>query len=93
MLIIFDSTGLKWIKPLTNSYWLFWLKFVPELHLKQPGFTYSVCGLFTIYRQISKKFRETCNLIRLYRNLWDKNFFTHDGTYSDLEYVHHHEHI
>ena len=56
-----------------------------ELHLKQPGFTYSVCVLFTVYRQISKKFRETCNLKRLYRNLLDKNF--------DLEYVHHHEHI
>ena len=23
-------------------------KFMPELHLKQPGFTYSVCGQFTI---------------------------------------------
>ena len=22
-------------------------KFIPELHLKQPGFTYSACGLFT----------------------------------------------
>ena len=22
-------------------------KFVPEMHLKQPGFTYSVCGPFT----------------------------------------------
>ena len=24
-------------------------KFMPELHLWQPGFTYSACGLFTIY--------------------------------------------
>ena len=22
-------------------------KFIAEMHLKQPGFTYSVCGLFT----------------------------------------------
>ena len=22
-------------------------KFMPEMHLKQPGFTYSACGLFT----------------------------------------------
>ena len=22
-------------------------EFMPEMHLKQPGFTYSVCGLFT----------------------------------------------
>ena len=24
-------------------------KFKPEMHLKQPGFTYSACGPFTIY--------------------------------------------
>ena len=24
-----------------------WHKFMPEMHLKQPGFTYSVCGPFT----------------------------------------------
>ena len=22
-------------------------KFMPEMHLRQPGFTYSACGLFT----------------------------------------------
>ena len=29
-------------------------KFMPELHLKQPGFTYSVCGPFTISDKILK---------------------------------------
>ena len=24
-----------------------WDTFMPEMHLKQPGFTYSDCGLFT----------------------------------------------
>ena len=27
-------------------------KFMPELHLKQPGFTYSACGPFTKHREI-----------------------------------------
>ena len=26
-------------------------KIIPELYLRQPGFTYSVCGLFTKYRE------------------------------------------
>ena len=26
-------------------------KFLPELRLKQPGFTYSTCGPFTKYRE------------------------------------------
>ena len=30
-----------------NKYLLTGNRFMPELHLKWPGFTYSVCGLFT----------------------------------------------
>ena len=26
-------------------------KFMPEMHLKQPGFTYSACGPFTINKE------------------------------------------
>ena len=32
-------------------------KFMLELHLKQPGFTYSACGPFTKHRERTKKFR------------------------------------
>ena len=34
---------------------------MPELHLKQLGFTY-VCGPFTKHRERIQKFRETGNL-------------------------------
>ena len=37
-------------------------KFMRELHLWQPGFTYSACGQFTKHRERIKKFRETGNL-------------------------------
>ena len=37
-------------------------KFIPELDLKQPGFTYSACGPFTKHRDRIQKFRETGNL-------------------------------
>ena len=30
-------------------------KFMPEMHLKQPGFTYSACGAFT--KKTKKEFR------------------------------------
>ena len=32
-------------------------KFMPESHLKQPGFTYSACGPFTKHRERIQKFR------------------------------------
>ena len=45
------------------------VKFMPELHLKQPGFTYRACGAFTKHCKIIQKFRETGNLKHLYRSV------------------------
>ena len=32
-------------------------KFIPELQLRHPGFTYSACGPFTKYRERKKQFK------------------------------------
>ena len=40
-------------------------KFMPELHLKQPGFTYSACAPYTKHHERIQKFRETGNLKRV----------------------------
>ena len=32
---------------------------MPEMHLRQPGFTYSNCGPFTKNKEIIQKFKET----------------------------------
>ena len=56
---------------------------MPELHLRQPGFTYSACGTFTKHRERNKKFRETGNLKYLYRNELDKACFTLDAVYPE----------
>ena len=32
--------------------------FMPEMHLKQPGFKYSVCGPFTINKEIIKNLKK-----------------------------------
>ena len=36
-------------------------KFMPEMHLKQPGFTYSACGPFTKNKERIEKFMKTGN--------------------------------
>ena len=60
-----------------NNFLLAGDKFIPEMHLKQPGFTYSACGPFTKSKERIQKFEETgdraiftkMNLIRLALNI------------------------
>ena len=42
---------------IVNKFLLAGDKFMPEMHLKQPGFTDSVCGPFTKNKEIIKKFK------------------------------------
>ena len=68
---------------IVNKFLLAADKFMPQLHLRQPGFTYSACGLFTKHRERIQKFREAGHLKHLYRNGLDKACFAHDAAYSD----------
>ena len=43
-------------------------KLMAELHLRQPGFTYSACGQFTKHCERIQKFREIVSFKHLYRN-------------------------
>ena len=43
-------------------------KFMPEMHLKQPEFTYSACGPFTKNKERIQKFKETEDTKYIYRN-------------------------
>ena len=36
-------------------------KFMPDMHLKQPGFTYSACAPFTKNKERIQEFKETGN--------------------------------
>ena len=51
-----------------NKFLLTGDKFMPELHLKQPKFTYSASGPFTKHRKRIQKFSKAGNLKHLYRN-------------------------
>ena len=56
---------------------------MPEIHLRQPQFTYSACGPFTKHKQRIKKFKETGDTNYTYKNELDKACFAHDAAYSD----------
>ena len=58
-------------------------KLMPELHLKQLGFTYSASGPFTKHHERIQKFGETGNLKHLCRSELDKACSAHDAAYSD----------
>ena len=51
---------------------------MPEMHLKQPGFTYSACGPFTKNKERIQKFKETEDTSYIYKNKLDKACFQHD---------------
>ena len=50
-------------------------KFIPEMHAKQPGFTYSAYGPFTKNRERIEKFMQTGNANFIYENELDKACF------------------
>ena len=57
-------------------------KFIPEMHLKQPGFTYSACGPCTKNKERIEKFMQTGNTDFIYKNELDKACFQHDMPYG-----------
>ena len=68
---------------IVNKFLLASDKFMPELHLKEPAFTYSVCGSFTRNKERIEKFMQTGNTDFIYRNELDKACFQHDMAYRD----------
>ena len=58
---------------------------MPEIHLKQPGFTYSACGPLTKNKKRIQKFKETRDKNYIYKNELDKACFQHDMAYGDFK--------
>ena len=59
--------------------------FMPEMDLKQPGFTYSACGPFTRNKERIQNFKETGDTSYIYKNELDKACFHHDMVYGDFK--------
>ena len=68
---------------IVNKFLLAGDTFMPEMHLKQPRFTYSACGPFTKNKERIQKFKETGDTIYIYKNELDKGCFQHDIAYGD----------
>ena len=78
-----DAISLYKMNNIINKFLLAGDKFTPEMHLRQPQFTYSACGPFTKHKQRIQKFKETGDTNYIYKNQLDKACFAHDAAYSD----------
>ena len=67
---------------IVNTFLLVGDKFMPEMHLKQPGFIYSACGPFTRSKETIEKFIQTGNTDFIYKTELDKTCFQHDMAYG-----------
>ena len=70
---------------MVNKFLLAGDKFMPEMHLKQMGFTYSACGPFTKNEERIQKFKQTGDTNYIYKNELDKACIQHDMAYLDIE--------
>ena len=61
-----------------NKFLLAGDKFMPEMHLRQPEFTYSAC-------EPIQKFKQTGDSRYIYKNELDKACFQHDMAYGDFK--------
>ena len=80
----FECSSIECIKmnEIVNKILLVGDKFMPEIHLKQPGFTYSACGPFTKNKERIEKFMQTGNKDFIYKNELDKACFQYDMAYG-----------
>ena len=70
---------------IVNNFLLADDKVMLEMHLKQPGFTYSACGPFTKNKGRIRKFKETGDTSYIYKNELGKACFRHDIAYGDFK--------
>ena len=68
-----------------NKFLLAGDKFLPEMHLRQVGFTYGACGLFTKNKEKIQKFKEIGDSRYIYQNELNKACFQHDIAFGDFK--------
>ena len=67
-----------------NTFLLAGDKFMPAMHLRKPGFTYSACGPFTKNKEKIKNLNKREIQDKAYNEL-DKAYFQQDMTYEDFK--------
>ena len=72
---------------IVNKFLLAGDKFMPEIYLRQPRFTYSACGSFTKNKERIQNFKEIEDLRYIYQYELDKACFQHDMAYVNFKYL------
>ena len=67
---------------IVNNFLLAGDKFMPEMHLRQPEFTYSACGPFTQNKEKIQKSEETGDSQYIFQNKLDKASVQDDKPYG-----------
>ena len=70
---------------IVNNFLLAGDKFMLEIYLRQPGFTYIARGPFTKNKERIQKFKETGDTSYIYKNELDKACFQYDMAYRDFK--------
>ena len=70
---------------IVNKFLLAGDKFMPEMHLKHPEFTYSAFGPFTKNKERIQEFKEAGDTSYIYKNELDKACFQHVMSYGDFK--------
>ena len=73
------------VNEIVNKFLLAGDKFMPEMHLKQPGFTYSACGPLTKNKERTQKFKETEDTSYVFKNELVKACFQDNMAYGDFK--------
>ena len=60
-------------------------KFMAEMYVKQPGFTYSSCGKFIKNKERMQKFKNTGDWESINQNELYKSCIQHDMAYGDFK--------
>ena len=87
MIFRFNAHAKLYIKmnKIVNKFLLAGDKLMPEMHFKQPGFTYSAYGPFTKNKGRFQKFKETGDTSYIYKNELDKPCFQDDMAHGDFK--------
>ena len=84
--VLFRSRATRYkINEIVDKFLLGGDKVVPEMHLRQLGFTNSACGPLTKNKERIQKVKETRDSRCFYQNELDKACFQHEVAYEDFK--------
>ena len=82
----FEHNSLNYkMNDIINNFLFAGDRFMPEMHLRQPVFTYSACEPFPKNKKRIQKFKHTGDSRYIYKNELDKACFQNDMAHGDFK--------